>query len=337
VGRTPGGSSGGAGAAVAAGAGPLALGGDGGGSIRIPAAFCGLVGFKPTFGLVAREPCSAGWKSLVSYGPMARDVADAREMLMAMVGMDARDRHSLGVDGLGAPVLEPGGLRIVASEDLGFAPVDEDVRRAFRATVDVLESAGATLIEDAPGLDSSVQTWSAIAVADARYAEAATYENARESVGADALRFIGYGEDVTAGQYVRAQMLRERIHQAYVDLFMRTGASVLLTPTLGCEAFEHGATHPAAIGGVPIEAPWTDWCGFVYDANLAGLPACAVPVGLGDDGLPVSVQLLGLRGQDGVVLAAAEAVQRLVDFNAHPPAQSIASSDRPLPVRGDTS
>jgi len=125
---------------------------------------------------------------------------------------------------------------------------------------------------------------------------------------------------VTTGDYVQAHLARERIHQAYADLFARTGATALLTPTLGCEAFPHGAHHPSAIGGVPIEAPWHDWCGFLYDANLAGLPACAVPVGLGDDGLPVSIQLLGLRGHDGAVLAAAEAVQRLVAFDVRPPA-----------------
>jgi Asp-tRNA(Asn)/Glu-tRNA(Gln) amidotransferase A subunit family amidase len=134
------------------------------------------------------------------------------------------------------------------------------------------------------------------------------------------LRFMSYGEHVTTGDYVQAHLARERIHQAYADLFARTGATALLTPTLGCEAFPHGAHHPSAIGGVPIAAPWHDWCGFLYDANLAGLPACAVPVGLGDDGLPVSVQLLGLRGHDGAVLAAAEMVERLVAFDARPPA-----------------
>ena len=200
VSRTPGGSSGGAAAAVAAGAGPLALGGDGGGSIRIPAAFCGLVGFKPTFGLVPREPCSPAWKSLVSYGPMARSVADARAMLLAMVGMHARDRHSLDADGLDAPAPDPRDLRIAVSEDLGFAPVDDDVRRAFRATVARLESAGATLVEDTPGLGSSVQTWSAIAVADARHAD----DHHGDLVGDDARRFIGYGDHVTTGDYVQA-------------------------------------------------------------------------------------------------------------------------------------
>jgi Asp-tRNA(Asn)/Glu-tRNA(Gln) amidotransferase A subunit family amidase len=317
VSRTPGGSSGGAAAALAAGAGPLALGGDGGGSIRIPSAFCGLVGFKPTFGLVAREPCSPAWKSLVSYGPMARSVADARVMLREMVGMHARDRHSLDANGLDAQPPDPRELRIAVSEDLGFAPVDDDVRRVFRATVARLEAAGTTLVEDTPGLGSSVRTWSAIAVADARHADAD--ERRQALVGADARRFMGYGEHVTTAEYVHAHLRRERIHRAYADLFARTGASVLLTPALGCEAFEHGATHPREIGGTPIEPPWLDWCGFLYDANLAGLPACAVPVGLGDDRLPVSVQVLGMRGHDGAVLGAAEAVERLTCFHAVPP------------------
>jgi Asp-tRNA(Asn)/Glu-tRNA(Gln) amidotransferase A subunit family amidase len=243
---------------------------------------------------------------------MARSVADARTMLLTIVGMHDRDRHSLDVYGLDAPAPDPSGLRIAVSEDLGFAPVDDDVRRAFRETVARLEAAGATLIEDTPGLSSSVQTWSAIAVADARHAE--VYDR-QSLLGAAARQFIGYGEHVSTAQYVQAHLARECIHRAYVDLFARTGASVLLTPTLGCEAFEHGATHPREIGGVPIDPPWLDWCGFLYDANLAGLPACAVPVGLGDDQLPVSVQLLGLRGHDGAVLAAAEAVERLSAFD----------------------
>ncbi len=316
--RTPGGSSGGAGAAVAAGLGPLALGGDGGGSIRIPAAFCGVVGFKPTFGLVPREPCAVGWKTLVSYGPLARSVGDARLMLRALAGWHPRDRHSLGVGGLDAPAADPAGLRVVVSEDLGFAPLDDDVRRAFRAVVARLEAAGARVIEDTPGLDSSVATWSTIATAEARHSEAAQFEHHHALVGEAAAAFMAYGGHVTREQYVSAQMARDPIHRAYVDLFERSSASVLLTPTLGLEAFAHGSAHPEQIGGMPIEPPWLDWCGLLYDANLAGLPACAVPIGLGDDGLPVSVQVLGPRGSDGAVLAAAEALERLADFSARP-------------------
>jgi Asp-tRNA(Asn)/Glu-tRNA(Gln) amidotransferase A subunit family amidase len=103
VDRTPGGSSGGAGAALAGLAGPLALGGDGGGSIRIPSAFCGLVGFKPTFGLVPHEPSTPGWKTLVSLGPTARSVADARLMLGEIAGVHPLDRHSVDPVGLDEP------------------------------------------------------------------------------------------------------------------------------------------------------------------------------------------------------------------------------------------
>src|SRR3954447_11884029 len=312
--RTPGGSCGGAAAAPAPGAGPLALGGDGGGSIRIPAAFCGLVGFKPTFGLVPREPCSAGWKTLVSYGPMARGVADARAMLQVLAGIDAGDRHSLAVGGLATAAPDPSQLRMVVSGDLGFAPVDGDVRASFEMTTALLAGAGVRLIEDSPRLPSSVGTWSAIAVADARYSDYALSDDDRELIGEHARQFMAYGEQVSTGEYVRAQVRREEIHGAYADLFARTGASVLLNPTLGCEAFAHGTLSPPELGGAPLDPLWHDWGGFLYDANLAGLPACAVPVGLGDDGLPVSVQVLGPRGHDGAVLAAAETIEQLVAF-----------------------
>jgi Asp-tRNA(Asn)/Glu-tRNA(Gln) amidotransferase A subunit family amidase len=317
--RTPGGSSGGAGAAVAAGAGPLSLGGDGGGSIRIPAAFCGIVGFKPTFGLVPHEPSSPGWKTLVAVGPMARSVADARLMLLAIAGPDPQDRHSVPSAQLDAPAPAPGDLRVVASEDLDFAPLDDDVRRVFWAAVDRLGDAGVQVVSDSPGLGPSVHAWSTIATAEARWSEAREYERDRELLTPAAVAFIEAGELVTAEEYVQAQFARERIHRAYVDLLTRTGAVVLLTPTLGCEAFPHGKRHPDTVGGVAISPPDLDWAPFLYDANLAGLPACALPIGLGDDGLPVSMQVLGLRRDDGRVLGAAETIESVLNFSARPP------------------
>jgi amidase len=313
--RTPGGSSGGAGAAVAAGLGPLALGGDGGGSIRIPAAFCGIVGFKPTFGLVPREPCSPAWRTLVSYGPMARTVADARLMLRAMAGMHRRDRHSITVGGLESPAADLRATRVVVSEDLGFAPVDEDVLRAFHGAVAALTDAGVEIVRDEPGLESSVEPWATIATAEARQSEAAAFEHHHRLLDATTAEFMAYGGHVSTSHYIGAQMAREAIHAAYADLFARTGAHVLLTPALGCEAFGHDRTRPEQIGGVPIEPPWEDWCPFLYDANLGGLPACALPMGRGDDGLPVALQLQGPRGSDGTVLAVAEALERFLDLD----------------------
>ena len=319
--RTPGGSSGGAAAAVAAGLGPLALGGDGGGSIRIPAAFCGTVGFKPTFGLVPREPCSPGWRTLVSYGPMARTVSDARLMLGVMAGVHLRDRHSITVGGLDRPAADLRATRVAVSEDLGFAPVDADVRRVFRATVEALADAGAEIVVDDPGLESSVVPWATIATAEARHSEAEAFEHHHRLLDPATAEFMAYGGHVSTSRYIHAQMMREAIHAAYADLFARTGAQVLITPALGCEAFEHDRTRPEEIGGVPVEPPWEDWCPFLYDANLAGLPACALPMGRGDRGLPVGLQLQGPRTSDGAVLAVAEALERCltVDFGVADP------------------
>jgi Asp-tRNA(Asn)/Glu-tRNA(Gln) amidotransferase A subunit family amidase len=312
--RTCGGSSGGSAVAVAAGLGPLSLGGDGGGSIRIPAAFCGIVGFKPTFGLVPREPCADGWKSLVSIGPMARSVADVRLMLSPIAGIHQRDRHSIPALALDVPTPDLRGMRFAVSEDLGQAPVDDDVLSAFRAALDRLVESGAEIVHDHPGLDTSVWTWATIAAADARWSEAHAWEHSRHVLTERTREMLTFGEQVTADEYVLAQYRRERIHRAYVDLFERIGACALLTPTLGCEAFGHDAYHPGTIGGVDVGPPWLDWAGFLYDANLGGFPACALPIGLGDAGLPLSMQVLGLRGWDGPVLAVAAAIEAVVDF-----------------------
>src|SRR5260221_5278781 len=158
--RTSGGSSGGAAAAVAAGCGPLAVGTDGVGSIRVPSSFCGVFGIKPTFGLVPRAPgfFPPSWASLAHTGPITRSVADAALLLEVIAGHDIRDGGSLPMprphfDAAPTPL---GGLRIAASEDLGFAAVDPAVRSAFRSALDVLGALGAEISKDHPGLDPEV-------------------------------------------------------------------------------------------------------------------------------------------------------------------------------------
>jgi Asp-tRNA(Asn)/Glu-tRNA(Gln) amidotransferase A subunit family amidase len=283
--RTPGGSSGGAAAALAAGAGPLALGGDGGGSIRIPAAFCGVVGFKPSFGAVPREPSGASWKTLVAYGPMARTVADVRVMFDALAGGHARDRHSIDVATRGhVPA------RMYVSEDLGFAQVDDDVRDTFRAVVATLDDVA---LEQAPPFPSSAETWFTIATAEAHAADPVAGTEAAQE-------FLAYGAAVSADRYIAAQIERERIFRRYADLL--GGGAVLLTPTLGIEAFAVLPDH--------------DWGSFLYDANLAGLPAVALPMGYGDEGLPLSLQIIGARGADGAVLAAAQHIEERINDRA---------------------
>jgi Asp-tRNA(Asn)/Glu-tRNA(Gln) amidotransferase A subunit family amidase len=303
--RTPGGSSGGAAASVAAGLGAFSLGGDGGGSIRIPAGFCGIVGFKPSFGAIPREPCFPSWQSLVVYGPMTRSVADAR-LTYSVLNPNAPAYQS-------EPVRDLRDYPIITSEDLNHAPVDEDVRLAFRQVVEKLANAGASIVEDHTGLESSVSTWAVTASYDA--AEHAKEKAHQEHEMGDVARgFIQFGDQFSQQDFDEAQQHREVILEAYRALFDRNNSGILITPTLGCEAFPHGSIHPHQIADTPIELPWLDWAGFLYDANLAGLPACAIPMGLGDNGLPLSLQIMGPVGSDDEVLRVAEAIEALIGW-----------------------
>lgn len=307
LGRTAGGSSGGAAAQVAAWAGPVALGGDGGGSIRIPAAFCGVVGHKPSFGLVSHEPSGPGWKTLIGVGPIARTVADAELMMSVLDGRDPFDRHSVGgPDPL--PAMWP--PRIAASEDLGFAAVDDDVRAAFHRAVDALAAAGVHVIRAEPKVSSSISTWATIATAEARWAEAAEYEQTPELLSQQVRDYLAFGETITTQQYIRAQYERERIHAAYAEFFAATGASALFTPTLGCVAFDGARHYPEHVGGSPVDDIWRDWAPLLYDANLAGLPAVSVPIGTDTVGLPIGGQLIGPRLSDPHLLRVAGALMQ---------------------------
>ena len=241
--RTCGGSSGGAAASVAAGLGAFSLGGDGGGSIRIPSGFCGIVGFKPSFGAIPRKPCFPSWYSIVSYGPMTRSVADAR-LTYSILNPDA-------------PEYKPGRLLklknypLIVSEDLGFAPLDKDVRKAYRSVIKKVTSAGAKITEDHHGLPSSVKTWAITASYDAsEHANDSAYDHA--DMGEVARGFMEFGQQFDQHEFEQAQAQRDVIREAYDELFKRCRSNILITPTLGCEAFPHGSIHPHNNRRIPI-------------------------------------------------------------------------------------
>jgi len=316
ISRTPGGSSGGAGAAVAAGIGSLSLGSDGGGSIRIPSGFCGITGFKPSHGVIPRQPGFTTWESIVSYGPMARTVADAS--LMFSVLADLKIKKEKPKPKPASPVT---GARtkqsFIVSEDLGFAPVDADIRSAFREAVAKIENAGNTVKYDHPGLTSSAVTWATTATYDMWKHKAPVGKSSRTAYNAmsdNVKEFIDFGGSFTETDYEDAQLDRVRIHNAYLEMFRRNRTSILVTPTLGCEAFPHGTTYPAMIESTEITYPWLDWAGFLYDANLTGMPACSLPMGIGDEGLPLSLQVMGPPGHDAEVLIAAQAIEELLGW-----------------------
>ncbi|HTX10711.1 MAG TPA: amidase family protein [Solirubrobacteraceae bacterium] len=332
LGRTPGGSSGGSGAAVAAGLVPLAIGTDGGGSIRIPSSFCGVAGFKATFGVVPREPQWPGWLTLTHVGPMAFTVEDCALMLSVMAGPDLRDPMSLPVLPRDPRALDRSdlrGLRVAYSEDLGYVPVDDGVRRAFRAAVERFAALGAELVaaQPAPFSPNPVDIWNTLTTTDNLASEGPLLETGR--VGLDARGLIEPGAEVSGLEYVRMRNAQWEYACAWGRFMM--DYDLLLTPTMECVAFEHGRTGPATVGGQPIGEFYDDFCHFCYPFNLTGQPAISVPMGTAEHDMPVGLQIVGRRFEDDLVLAAGAAWERLGGWpraprEERPPLESEASA-----------
>ncbi len=300
--RTAGGSSGGAGAAVALGAGPLALGTDGGGSVRIPAAFCGIFGLKPTYGRIPLYPASA-FGTLAHVGPMTRDAADAALLLDVIGTPDSRDWSALPpapgpfAAGLGGGVR---GLRVAYSPSFGGqVAVRPAVAAAVRRAVERLAGLGAYVEETDPDFTDPVDAFHALWFTGAARVTQHLGPHQRELLDPGLREICGVGARLTALDYLAAVDVRMelgrrmgRFHDTY---------DLLVTPTLPLTAFEAGAEVPKGSG----HRRWTGWTPFTYPFNLTQQPAATVPVGTDGDGLPIGLQLVAARHRDDLVLRAA--------------------------------
>ncbi|WP_432252346.1 amidase [Streptomyces sp. HNM1019] len=307
--RTAGGSSGGSAAAVALGAGPLSLGTDGGGSVRIPAAFCGIFAMKPTYGRVPLYPASA-FGTLAHVGPMTRDAADAALLMDVISGPDWRDWSQLGPAGSSfREVLTPGGgggvdgLRIAYSPALGGpAEVDPEVAAAVRRSVDLLAELGAVVEEIDPGFEDPVEAFHTLWFSGAARVVQPLGQQDWELLDPGLREICAQGASYSALDYLAAVDVRMalghamgRFHSAY---------DLLVTPTLPITAFEAGVEVPKG----SEHTRWTGWTPFTYPFNLTQQPAASVPCGLSGAGLPIGVQLVGARHADALVLRAAHAL-----------------------------
>jgi Asp-tRNA(Asn)/Glu-tRNA(Gln) amidotransferase A subunit family amidase len=324
--RTPGGSSGGAGASVAAGMTAIALGTDGGGSIRIPASFCGVVGHKPTFGLVPKEPGFKGWKSLSVDGPLARSVRDAALMLSVLAGPAAADDMSFPgpppkdyLDSV-ARLGDLGRLRVAWSADLGQLPVDPDVRAVFAEAVQVTAGFGCELVEAAPATGHPTELWNTIALAEGFSSEGPFLTSSRELMSPGTAEIVEAGQGITGGQYVDALHERARYTRVWAEFFEQF--DLLVTPAMQLTAFRVGLQLPEQVEGQPVDPFFDDWCTICLPANLTGMPATVVPAGFGDGGRPVGLQVLGPRWADALTLEVAAAFERATAWNAYRPAMS---------------
>ncbi|HEX5476666.1 MAG TPA: amidase [Burkholderiales bacterium] len=303
--KTPGGSSGGAAAALAAGMGPLALGTDGGGSIRIPCSFTGLFGLKPSFGRVPAWPLSP-FGTVAHVGPMARTVADAALMLNVLSLPDARDWHALPYDDRDYRMnLEQGvrGLRVAFSPDLGYAKVDPEVASLVKKSIKVFEDLGAKVEEKHPGFREVDALFRTHWFSGAAYMLKDKNKQEKDLMDPGLIEVASQGAKITATEILDAQMKRGALGMQ-MNLFHRD-YDLLLTPTLAVPAFEVGREFP----GTSRDERWTDWTPFSYPFNLTQQPAASIPCGFTKGGLPVGLQIVGPRYADALVLRAARAFE----------------------------
>ena len=306
--RTPGGSSGGAAAAVASGLGAVGLGTDGGGSVRIPAAFCGVYGVKPSYGRVPQHPVFPGWDHVSHVGPITRTVRDAAAVLDVIAGGDDRDRVSLPrepgsyLDACDEPIR---GLNIAWSPDLGYATVDPRVLAVCENAAAEFESLGCHVEVVNPGWESPEEAFSTLIAAQFYAAWSDQLPAAEPAMDPTLVRFIRRGGAVSARDYVLAFGKVSAYWQevrAFLERF-----DVLLTPTVAVPPFPLGESPPRDIAGEPVSV--LGWMPYTFLFNLTGQPAASVPAGWTEDGLPVGLQIVGRRHADRTVLAASAAFE----------------------------
>jgi aspartyl-tRNA(Asn)/glutamyl-tRNA(Gln) amidotransferase subunit A len=335
--RVPGGSSGGSSAAVAAGLCASSLGTDTGGSIRQPAAFCGVVGLKPTYGRVSRWGVVAFASSLDQVGPLTRTVGDAALLLEIIAGLDARDSTSLDApvpkyrDALTGDVK---GLRVGIPHEYYEGPLDDDVRASLDKTKAALVERGAALVDiTLPNTEHALPAYYIVAPAEAS-SNLARYDGIRfgkAATGAKNLldlymksRGAGFGPEVKRrimlgtyalrsgyydAYYKKAQQIRTLIKRDFDQAFHHV--DVILTPTTPSAAFRFGAK------ATPMDMYLTDV--FTLSCNLAGLPGISVPCGLTIDGLPIGAQLLGKALDEATLLRVGAVIEAAVGLGARRP------------------
>ncbi|HEX2886283.1 amidase [Vineibacter terrae] len=308
--RTPGGSSGGAAAAVAAGLGPLAVGTDGAGSIRGPAASCGIVGLKPTLGAVPMETASDVFANNAYAGPMTRTVADAALMLSAMVGPDERDPWSLANPGLRpiTPLLAGqrlAGIRIGYIEKMANTQVDDEVRTNTQAALAALAALGAEIEPVSEAIDwieyeGRVLYQSAIAAK-----MLPRFPQWRDKMDKSLITFAEWGMGFSMTDVRNAEYARTNLFQAMQRLFKRF--DFLVSPTTARTALDatFDATQQVIINNQPCGLTRQSWTAYQYPFNLTGHPAISVPSGWARDGLPTALQIVGRWWADADVLRVA--------------------------------
>jgi amidase len=315
-----GGSSGGAAAALASGMVALAEGSDMGGSLRNPAAFCNVVGLRPTPGRVPSYPTQLGWSTLSVQGPMGRTVGDVALGLSALAGPDPRVPISLDEHGQGfaAPMpLELNGLRVAWAPDLGGRiPVDPEVRAALAPAAAVFEQLGAEVEDACPDLDDADEVFGVLRawIFAASFGDVVARhpDQVKQSIHWN----VEQGRRLTGEDLSRAETLHTRLHQRIVEFF--TDYDVLLAPTTQVVPFDVDTEYPAQVDGIHQDSylGWMRSCSMI---TAAGVPALSVPARFTEDGLPVGLQIIGAPRADRQVLEVGHAFEQATEVGRRRP------------------
>jgi aspartyl-tRNA(Asn)/glutamyl-tRNA(Gln) amidotransferase subunit A len=310
--RTPGGSSGGAAAAALLNLGWLHIGTDGAGSIRIPAAFTGVFGIKPSFGRVAAYPASP-FAALAHQGPLTRTVTDAATMLSVISAPDERDMAAWNTP---APDFRVGldegvkGLRIAWSPRLGHVTrIDPEVEASAATAARVFEDLGAHVEQADPDLAASVEAISTLWGAVSATIVDGIPKSEHGKMDPGFLRMADRGRRYSLAQFLQVNVVRSDLAKAMVRFHQRY--DLLLTPQMAVPALEAGLETPASSG---FGESWVDWSPFTYPFNLTQQPAASVPCGFTSEGLPVGLQIVGPARNDALVLRAARSFESARPF-----------------------
>ncbi|OZM74289.1 amidase [Amycolatopsis antarctica] len=315
--RTPGGSSGGSSAAIAAGMGELSVGTDGGGSVRIPASFCGIVGFKPTHGRIPLYPASP-FGALAHAGPMARSVDDIALMLDVLALTDYRDPTALPPQ-VGtyreAVRRDVRGLNAAFSPGLGYVDVDPEVAQIVVSAVAALSEAGLRVEEADPGFTDPIDAFGVLWSTGAAKWLDTFPEGSAEKIDPGLRTVWEKGRTFSASDYLDANAERAALGIRMGEFHTRY--DVLITPTVPIPPFEAGHDVPPGSG---MES-WAQWTPFTYPFNMTQQPGVSVPAGFTSDGLPVGLQIVGPRHSDDLVLAVARLLEEIRPWPPSTPAR----------------
>ena len=336
------GSSGGSAVALATGMAPLCQGSDTGGSLRNPAAFCGIVGFRPTPGMVPAGARGLGWSGLPVLGPMARTVADTCLLLGSMASDDAYDPLATTIHGRvvrtaheiypPAP-LDLSGLRVAVTPDFGFAPTERHIRTVFAEKLGLFRHVFARVEDATPDCAGTDEAFEVLRALTFVAAHAEKVRLSPNKVGPNVRANVAEGLRYSAEDVARAMATQTTIYQRWQSFFDHY--DVIVTPAITISPRSWRELYPAEIDGAPTRT-YFHWLAMAYAVTLVGHPAVSLPVGLDHSGMPFGLQIVGPRGGDALVLRVAAQLEALLagDVRTARPVPNVAALQAASPIRG---